>query len=330
MTDMTIGSEYTHNFTTSGGVAIRTKFSPKNNDVMGKLGTVERAQEIISGAFNYIDQFGMGQAILQEVTKKDYVLRLWFVAAGNDALSPPGTQTNPTADAAVKWCPMQAMWFYDCGQSTARRNRDFFPNGIDGNLVVRPKNNEVLTYDDKNAQHVLGVQSSAAVLLHELGHLTQYFRKPQYFKTEFIKAWRDHQSHLVEVDGNMHMIPDIDAPWEVDNVNWHEQPFIKQARVAGLCEGYKSHYSDAVGADPVEDMEIVRVNGIYMPKVKVGGTWYHLNAAWKVKSETSVSQLYIQAKKVEQKRLINSLGGLGALTPPKNQIKTCYDKFIKS
>lgn len=334
MAELVFNQEYLYDFRVgAGNLPVQTKFTVKNSNLCRKIGTEEHARKLIEDAFKYIEQTSMGAAILREVmmdkTSKTNtnIVHIWFVGKGNDALSPPGT-TNPSNNPVVKWCPLQVMWFYDCGKSTARRNRSF-RHGFDGNLIVRSPNEKILAYDDKKADHVLGAQTSAAVLLHELGHLVQYFRKPQYFKTEFTKTWRENQLRLIAHGGNVHMVPDIDAPWEVDNVNWHEQPFIKQCREYGNCEGYKANYSDAVGADDIDDVAIVRVNGILTQKIKVGTTWYHVNAAWKVKSENSVSQLWLKEKKPLQMALINGLGQLNPWRPPGDQIKECYNKFIK-
>lgn len=330
MAELNIAEEHEYTFDTDRkGTAVRVKFTAKSNDVIRRVVTVESAKTLIKGAFDYIDQFDIGSSMISTLAAKDWFY-IWFCNCGSDAMSPPGgpeSYTNRTPNPAIKWCPVAVTWFFDCGQSTAKRNSTLFPSDFNGDLVVR-RSDDTLVYDNSNPPHVMGIQSCAAVLFHEMGHLLQYYMKPQYFTSHFIAAWRENHDHLVEVNGQIHEVPDIDAPWEVDNVNWNEQPFVKQARAAGICEGYKAHYSDAIGGHYVDEVAFTESCGMLVPKVKIGTDWFHTNVAWKLKSATSVSELHIDAMKTAQKNIIKGLGKVKPLKPSADYIKRTHEKFI--
>jgi len=304
------------------GIPIKARFKPAQNRF--KQLSEQTCARLIMQSMGYIAQTDMGKAIIEVCASKE--IKFWLKS--NAAYDPN------IEGGVVKWDPLSVMWVGDFGKSTGKRNRTKFANGFDGNLVVR-KNDDEWALTGSNTDHVLEPQSAPAVLLHELGHMQQHIRRPHYFADEFKNQalkFKRHQIGANADDVNFHLAPDMDTPWEVDNINWVEIPFIKQLRAKGIMDGVRWAYGDGVSNVPIDDMETVRVGDGFAVKVKKGNSWYHLNEGWAITSNgTKKKSVTLKKLAAKQQPVTSALKAFGcsSFEPSAEALKSFYDYWLK-
>ncbi len=245
-------------------VPIETEFKGSPAGTFGALlyGKDERMKQFIVNALEYAYQTSIGRAIVSTVVKHDKKINVWFFAKG--AYDPE--------NIAVKWNPFAFAWFMDTAKHWQNRSRNI-GKSFDGDLIVRPSDSEY-QYSQDGATYVIGMNSPATVFLHELGHRIQHIRRPQYFTERFRLHAADFE-HLVKEGAEAKddfVVADTYKPWETDNVNWNETPFVKQLRALGVCEGIRWHYCDDVGTFQVDTWELETTGqGVKVIRFKTDG-----------------------------------------------------------
>jgi hypothetical protein len=294
------------NFPGIGALNITLKFTKTYADYKNK----KKLKEYLKDSLAYIYQSQMGRAILQTV-KKGNLFKIEFT----------NTCSFNDKEKVVKWDPLVVGWFADCTRAR------FFNRTQPMEDPVRPPDVE---YTQKNLA-VLAPATPAALLFHELGHAAQFVMRPHAFSEAQKTAQQFNKKSIFDKTGKEYRIQDLDWPVEVENVSWHEQPFIRDLWKTGITEGIRWHYQHFITEHPVDDwkQDNLFVKGEWVKPIRLmmGGNTY-IPAFWtitdtsgKIKKQTFLKKYQANEKTVNKK--------FKPLKPPENTIeKLKYQKII--
>lgn len=246
-------------------------------------------------------------------------------------------------ERSLYWNPFGITWMLDYGISTETRNSRMNSQHHKKWQSVRPKDHSeatvkgggFLSMKGGHTDIVLGMQSPAATLIHELGHFVQYItRCRQYFYQDLTSnTIGNGENHTIKTQQcEYSTIKDLGIPYEDDNLAWHEIPFCREMRRMGAIEGFRWHDSDAIRTNKetviVKEIGLVEIKvgnekiGKLVLRYKLGDSWYHANELWGCQrsSDQVVLKKGIRSENFwkEQNSMSKSLNKVtnGVLDPP--------------
>lgn len=233
----------------------------------------------------------------------------------------------------IKWGPLAILWVMDFASSTDKRGRMGIrhKNSFDHALVVRPTTAE--WQFTTPAPFALEAQSAPLVLLHELGHMAQHAVKGHYFAEEFKKVALGKHKQRIQDGMNVHELDDIECPWEVDNINWHEIPAIGELRKKGVFEGVRWHYKDGLNFSQAEDFKILFCGqGTLLPSYRFNNVWHHIQQPYEyVSNKRTIQPIMPKLSRLIWEEHCHSAKQFDCtpLTPPGTIVDGIWDEYFQ-
>ncbi len=229
-----------------------------------------QADRWIQQAFAWIAQTQMGKSLIRVCSRKS--IKILFNNSGSYR-----PDLSNERQGVIKWGPLAVLWVMDFAKSTAKRGRKGIRNAksFDHELIVRPASDDWQFITP--APYAIEAQSAPLVLLHELGHMAQHAVKGHYFTEQFKQVALGKHKQRIQDGVNIHDIDDIECPWEVDNINWHEVPTIGELRKKGIFEGVRWHYADGLSFSMAQDFKVLPCGEhALLPVYKFNDVWHHI------------------------------------------------------